>query len=152
MLDRFETFSTTIASINRCVQKIKANEMASIGMKGTQAMVLYSLGKEADGLTASELSLRCSEDKGAISRTIKELEDLEYVSFSEDTGKRAYRTKLLLTEKGRKALDFIDERVNKALDKIGGRMQEEEREAFYSSLEYIADNLKEYLHEMEISE
>lgn len=148
MIDRFETFSTTISFINRCIQKIKANEMASIGMKGTQAMCLYSLGKANEGLTASQLCLRCREDKGAISRTIKELEDLGYVSFSENTGKRAYRTKLVLTEKGRKALGFIDERVNKVLDRVGGDMKEDERKAFYDSLEYIADNLKLYVQEM----
>ncbi len=145
MLDRFETFSTTIAMINRCVQKIKTREMTSIGMKGAHVMCLYTLGKESGGLTASQLCIKCGEDKAAISRTIKELIKLKYIKHISSTGKRAYRTKLILTEKGKEALIFVEDRVNKALEVIGGNLKDDERKAFYSSLKLIAANLKQYV-------
>ena len=73
MFDRFETFATTIATINRYVQKIKSMEMKTLGLKGTHVMCLYSLGKHPEGLTATQLCRLCGEDKAAISRTITEL-------------------------------------------------------------------------------
>lgn len=64
MFDRFETFATTIATINRYVQKIKSMEMKTLGLKGTHVMCLYSLGKHPEGLTATQLCRLCGEDKG----------------------------------------------------------------------------------------
>lgn len=91
MENRFETFATTVVSINRIVQKIKTNVMNEYGLKGTHGMCLYMLGKEAKGLTSAQLSQLIKEDKAAVSRAIHELHEQDYINIDEhDSMKRAY--------------------------------------------------------------
>lgn len=143
-MDRFETFATTILMIHRCIQKIKDREMLLYGLKGTHVMCLYSLGKEPEGLTASELCSICGEDKAAISRTVSDLTDKEFVSLNTDGQKRAYRTKVLLTEKGKNVIAYINERIEIALRSVGEGLSDSQRNSFYSSLSLIANNLMKY--------
>lgn len=145
MEDRFETFAHTVAQLNRAIQKIKSSEMQEIGLKGTHTMCLYYLGKHPDGLTGAELSSLCHEDKAAISRSIAELEALLLIRSAGGSGKREYRAKLLLTEKGEATACYINEKISEFLAIGGAGLTEEEREQFYSCLRLIAGNLKHYL-------
>ena len=145
MYDRFETFATTIASINRSVQKIKSQEMKALGLKGTHAMCLYSLGKHPDGLTATQLCRLCGEDKAAISRTISELTEKEYIITDSPANKRVYRAKIFLTEKGRRSFSYISRRIDHVLDIVGAGLTPRQRNDFYRSLSLIAGNLKLYM-------
>lgn len=150
MEDRFETFAHTVAQLNRAVQKIKSLEMQEIGLKGTHTMCLYYLGKHPNGLTSAELSSLCHEDKAAISRSITELEALSLIRSTGGSGKREYRAKLLLTEKGKNTAHYINEKISEFLAIGGAGLTEEEREQFYSCLRLIACNLKRYLDAEEI--
>lgn len=145
MLDRFETFATTIATINRYVQKIKSMEMKTLGLKGTHVMCLYSLGKHPEGLTATQLCRFCGEDKAAISRTITELTEKDFVHSEASREKRAYRAKISLTEKGKSTMGYINDRVNHAVDVVGNGLTDNQRETFYQALSLICDNLKIYI-------
>ncbi len=145
MYDRFEKFSISIAQLNRYVQKIKSMEMTDLGLKGNHTMCLYYLGRNINGLTSSELCNLCKEDKAAISRTISELIDLDIVKADSTEGKRDYRTKLHLTTKGFETLDKIDVKIQKAVDIGGNGLSEEQREAFYHTLDIIAENLEKML-------
>lgn len=148
MDDRFETFAHTIAQLNRAIQKIKSMEMSEIGLKGTYTMCLYYLGKHPEGLTSAELSQLCHEDKAAISRSISALEADELIQGS-GHGKRKYRDKLFLTERGSEIARYIREKILEFLDIGGAGLTEEEREQFYSYLRLIAGNLNRYLEEGE---
>lgn len=145
MFDRFETFATTIATINRYVQKIKSMEMKTLGLKGTHVMCLYSLGKYPEGLTATQLCQFCGEDKAAISRTITELTEKDFVRSEASREKRAYRARIFLTEKGKSTMDYINDRVNHAVDVVGNGLTDDQRETFYQALSLICDNLKIYI-------
>lgn len=145
MTDRFETFATTIASINRHIQKIKDTEMRALGLRGIHVMCLYRLGKEPEGLTASQLCALCGEDKAAISRTIKDLTAQGYIHPDEQMGKRAYRTKLFLTEKGQAAIAYMTGRVEAILDAVSEGKSEEQRASFYAALTQIEKNLRSQL-------
>lgn len=144
MTDRFETFAMTISVMNRCIQKIKAREMAAVGLKSTHTMCLYSLGKAGEGLTAAQLCDICKEDKAAISRSVNELVQRGYVSLDMKSAKRAYRTKILLTPKGRETVEYINRRVEQAMDAVGEGLDENQRELFYNSLSLIAEKLQGY--------
>lgn len=145
MIDRFETFATTIASINRCVHKIKTHEMQALGLKGTHGMCLYILGKSSSGLTSTQLCKKVNEDKAAVSRAVSELMEKGYVYSDIDEDKRAYRAKIMLTNQGEEALAYINGRVDQALDIIGDGLDEEKRRIFYESLALIAKNLNAYV-------
>ena len=71
MENRFETFSGSIVQLNRCLQKIKDLEMRRLGLRANHAMCLYYLGRHPEGLTATQLTDLCREDKAAISRRAK---------------------------------------------------------------------------------
>lgn len=145
MENRFTTFTTTISLLQRYVQRIKSAEMSTVGLKGTHVMYLYNLGQQEEGLTASELCRLCGEDKAAISRATNELVEKGYIWVDARREKRAYRTKIHLTEKGIEALSFIEDRVNHVLDAVGEGMTEEKRQEFYQALAIISNNLKRYL-------
>lgn len=144
MTDRFETFAMTISAMNRCIQKIKAREMEAVGLKSTHVMCLYSLGKAEEGLTAARLCDICKEDKAAISRAVNELVKKGYAGLDMGEEKRAYRTKILLTPKGREIVRYINRRIEQALDTVGEGMDENQREQFYHSLSLIGENLQRY--------
>ncbi len=148
MLDRFETFATTVALMNRCVQRIKAREMDALRLKGTHVMCLYCLGKRQEGMTASQLCKACGEDKAAISRTVAELAKRGHVSLPQETDKRAYRAYIRLTDKGKETLAYINERVARALDAVGEVLDEKQREDFYQSMTKIAERLRRYTEEL----
>lgn len=141
-MDRFETFLTTIALISRSIQRIKSQEMASLGLKGAHVMCLYNLGKHAEGLTGTQLSALCGEDKAAISRTTADLMEKGLIYSTQEGEKRAYRAKLLLTAQGQQAISYINTRVEAILDTASKGLTEEMRSRMYSALNLIAENLQ----------
>lgn len=142
--DRFETFATAVAQINRCLQKIKAAEMDAVGLRSAHVMCLYALGKERAGLTAAQLCRTCREDKAAVSRSVNELAEKGYIRLEERPGGRAYRAKIFLTERGEDIVRYINGRVDRALDAVGEVLDDGRRSAFYSALTQIADRLERY--------
>lgn len=142
MFDRFEKFALTIAQLNRYVQKIKNMEMTEMGLKGNHTMCLYYLGRNSEGLTSTELCTLCKEDKAAVSRTVTELERLEMIKPDDTDGKREYRTKLHLTEKGENTVRMIDAKVKGIVDMGGSGLTNEERETLYHALDVITENLQ----------
>ena len=99
MRQRYETFTALILNISRCVQKIKNEEMEALGLKGRQVQCLFALYNSEDGASVTTLCELCGEDKGMISRTLKDLtaRGLAYVDEQKD---RKYRNPVKLTEKG----------------------------------------------------
>lgn len=148
--DRFETFVTTIAQINRSIQKIKDLEMSGVHLKGAYAVLLHLLGRSPDGLTAAQLCDASGEDKAAISRALAALTADGYIVASPATaaaGKRAYRTRMTLTERGREVLAYVNSRSDFAVASVGNELSEGDRAMLYRSLATIADNLKTYISE-----
>ncbi len=144
MYDRFEKFAITIAQLNRYVQKIKSMEMTDLGLKGNHTMCLYYMGRNINGLTSSELCNLCKEDKAAISRTVAELENIGLIKAEDTDGKKEYRTKLHLTNEGCKVVDKIDAKIEKAVNIGGNGLDDNQREAFYATLDIIAENLENF--------
>lgn len=137
---RFETFTLLIAGINRCIRKIKSEEMAGFDLKSPHVSCLYYLYK-SESLTASELCDVCEEDKANISRSIKHLEENGYLVCLTKMQKR-YQSPLILTEKGRRVGEYINERVNRVLEGVSNSISEEERAILYRSLAAIQTNLQ----------
>ena len=121
MQDRFERFVVSITELHRYLQKLKELEMGQLDLKAGYTMCLYHLGKHPEGLTATQLTELCKEDKAAISRTLSQLSAKGLVSCELPENKRSYRTLYYLTE---------EQRVN-----------------LYDSLERISHNLEQYLAE-----
>lgn len=144
MIERFEQFTTTITQIYKNLQKVKMQEMADLDLRGTHVMCLFQLNRHKDGLTVTQLSSLCGEDKAATSRTVSELIQKELVTT--DTSKK-YRAPIMLTEKGQEAANHVDKMAAQAVQTCGQGLTDEERESFYRSLSIISENLKNYLDE-----
>ena len=136
MLNRFIKFSYLIGSIHKSVQKILADEMAKYGLKGAYAQYLLTLYKSNEKMNLVELTEKCDNDKAAVSRAVGDMIEKGLILKENDS----YRAGLLLTDEGIKAAEFVCERAKIAVEAAG--VTEEERDAFYSSLEKLEQNLK----------
>ena len=139
MEERFETFTILIAKASRCIYKIKSGEMAEYNLKSSHVSCLYYIYKE-NSLTAKELCDLCSEDKANISRTIKFLENNDYLVCETNTPQR-YQSPFRLTNKGIEIAEFITKKIDSILEKASEGLAEEDRKIMYHGLSLVNNNL-----------
>ena len=140
MEGRFETFTVLISSINRCIKKIKAEEMAEYDLKSIHVSCLYYLHKN-ESLTAKKLCELCDEDKANISRSLEYLEERGYLTCDTKTQKR-YNSPLNITEKGARVADIISAKIDRVLEEASIGLSEQSRKTMYESLAMISENLQ----------
>ena len=145
MEERFETFTILINRINRNVRKIKNKEMAEYGLKSIHVSCLHYLGRQ-EGLSPTQLSEECEEDKAAVSRALDYLESQGFVETRPQSDKR-YKCPIVLTDKGRRANTLINSKIEAVLTEVNDSLTEEERELFYRSLSAISNKLDEISQE-----
>lgn len=143
LIERFEAFTTSVTKAYKCIQKIKFTEAERIGLKANHVMYMYYLGKNPEGLTATELCKLCIEDKAAVSRTIVDLTEKGFVKPSEIDSGRKYRTKIMLTKEGNEINKKLNEAIAIAVNKASSSLSESDRENFYRVFFYITDNLED---------
>jgi DNA-binding MarR family transcriptional regulator len=141
MLDRYEQFSYSIYNIYRHIMKIEREEMEKYGLRGSYAQYLVVMTRFPDGITSSKLSEICDRDKAAISRIVVEMEKKGLITRENEKG-NFYRAKLILTDEGIKAAQFVCERADKAVSEAGRGLSDEDRKIFYGSLAIIEANLR----------
>lgn len=140
MKKRYEQFTGFILNISRYIQKIKNEEMTKLGLKGKQVHCLFVLYNLEEGANITKLAEICEEDKGAMSRTVKELETNKLI-YIEDNKNQKYKNHLKLTEKGIEAAQFIDTKILQIMEEASIGLSNEDREILYSSLNLISNNL-----------
>lgn len=143
MLDRFDAFIRGITICYKSIQKIKLIEMTEFGLKGTHTMCIFYLKHHEEGLTAAQLCNLCSEDKAAISRSLSELSDRNYIYTDNDENKKKYRAIIHLTDAGKEVADKLDSLVAQWVEAGGEGLSEDERDSFYYALNIISENLKD---------
>lgn len=141
MLDRFEHFSYSISNIYRHMMKIERIEMEKYGLRGSYVQYLIAMKRFPEGMTSAKLCEVCDKDKAAISRIVAEMESKGLVKRENDKN-NLYRAKLMLTEEGCKAADFVCERAEKAVFSAGRGLDEEDRKIFYGALAIFEANLR----------
>ena len=141
MLNRFARFSLAISEIDRCWHKLVAEEMAKYDLNSPHAIYLNVLYQYEDGITAAKLGELCCKNKADVSRMVAILEKKGLVTKNAVGGNR-YRAKLLLTDAGKKAAEYVRDRAVVAVEQAGSGMTDEEREVFYRCLEQITQNLQ----------
>lgn len=142
LIERFETFTTSVTKAYKCIQKIKLAETERMGLKANHVMYLHYLGKNPEGLIATELCKLCIEDKAAVSRTIVDLTEKGFIKQNETDSNRKYRIKVMLTTKGMEINKQLNEAIAIAVSKAASSLNETERENFYRVFFYITDNLE----------
>lgn len=140
MQERFKNFTVLIAKINRCIKKIKTEEMQEFNLKSPHVSCLYYLYKESS-LTAKELGDICQEDKASLSRSLEYLEKCNFIECNSNLKKR-YKSSLELTEKGKNIATIIAEKIDNILNFASEGLTEEKRIILYESLNLISKNLE----------
>ena len=145
MVSRFEKFSASIFTVFRYVQHLETEEMEKYGMKGSFAQYLLVMERCPEGITAAKLGKLCDKDKAAVSRALTEMQEKGLVRRVENGG--SYRAPLTLTEQGKAAAEFVQQRAKIAVEAAGAGLDEENRRIMYESLDLIAANLKRICEE-----
>ena len=147
MINRFEQFSQVISGIHRYIQKLQRNEMVKRGYKGAFAQYLVTLNRIEEGLTSKELCEVCDKDKAAVSRIIAEMEEKGLVQRPKKAV-RGYRSKITLTEEGKKTADYFYERSRLAVQSLSdSSITDEQKENFYLTLNMIYEQLRKVREE-----
>ena len=139
MQERFKNFTILVSNINRCIHKIKTEEMADFNLKSSHVSCLYYIYKE-NSLTAKELCSLCGEDKANISRAIKFLESNRYLVCNSNLKKR-YQTPFKLTDKGNQVGKYIADKIDSLLNRASEGLTDECREIMYYGLNLVNENL-----------
>lgn len=140
-MNRFEQFSYMISGINRHIQKIERDEMIKYGYKGAFAQYLVALRRYPEGITSAKLCEICDKDKAAISRVLTEMQEKGLI-LRETQSDHRYNALIKLTAEGLKAAAYVDERAQAAIEAVGNEMTDENRAAFYATLDFIAAKLQ----------
>ena len=140
-MNRFEQFSYVISGINRHIQKIERDEMIKYGYKGAFAQYLVAIRRFPEGLTSAKLCEICDKDKAAVSRVLNEMQEKGLI-LRENTGDNRYNALIKLTDEGFRAVAYVDERAEAAIEAIGNEMSDEKRAEFYATLNFIASKLQ----------
>lgn len=143
MENRFAEFTLLVSNVTRAINKIKNVEMAKFGLKGTQVNCLFYIYTSNASLSAKDICVMCEEDKAAVSRSLKELEQSGYLVSSKEEGKRKYNSVLSLTEKGKEIGSTIITKIEEILNYKDGYLSNEELKSFYSTFGKIYKHLKE---------
>lgn len=140
MEDLYTDFTISILRLNKLVQKIKTDEIRKVGLKPIHVSCGYYLHKNPQGLTAKEICELSLEDKAAISRALKTLQDKGYVKYA-PYGRNEI---VQLTDEGKKFANHICERVSEAVSTCSISLTADERKFLYKALSDIADRLESY--------
>jgi len=146
MIDRFEQFVSYVSAIHRDIQKIEREEMVKYGLKGAYAQYLVAMHRYPEGITAAELCEVCGKDKAAVSRALSEMESKGLI-VKHCSHDNQYRARLVLTEAGMDAADYVCRKAVAAVQIAGQDLDDETRTILYRSLRGVAAQLQKISEE-----
>ncbi len=147
MEERFQAFTVLVSNLNRCIYKIKTEEMAEYNLKSSHVSCIYYIYRYGS-LTPKELCDLCGEDKANISRALKYLEENHYLIINNDSNKK-YQRPIVLTENGVKIGKHLSEKTNEILSIASEGLSEEKRNIMYEGLSLINNRLNKICDEYE---
>ena len=145
MEERFQEFTVLVSNLNRCIYRLKTEEMAEHNLKSSHLSCIYYIYKYGS-LTAKQLCELCREDKANISRALKYLEENSYLTVNTKSNKKFQRY-IELTYTGYKIGKDISLRVNEILNYVNQGLSPEHLKIMYQGLNIINDRLNELCEE-----
>lgn len=142
MLERFEKFTNTVYEIQRCWNRIAAEEMEFYGLKGAYAVYLIAMYRRPEGITAAQLGQLCARDKADVSRAVAVMESRGIIKKESGSG-NLYRARLTLTEYGLAITSSVVKKAEAAENIAGRGLSDSERAVLYSALFRVSENMQE---------
>ena len=141
MEKRLDYISVSIASVYRGIQRSNSEALAEFGMNNIHAICIYAVGSKP-GISATEICKSTATDKAAVSKSIKSLIDDGYIERP-ILSKRAYRSGIYLTEKGKELFDVVKKRLEEKSSKVFKNVNDREFKVLVQTLNHIASNFEE---------
>ncbi len=139
-LNRFEEFTYIISKIYRSIQKIKLEELQKYELKGSHMSYVYFIGNSEEGLSFKEISDLSPDNKGLVSRNLKQLERRNII-FKEIENDKVYKGKFKLSLKGKEVFTNITKKTEELCEYVYLDNKELEIEDFYANLNKISEKL-----------
>lgn len=149
MLERYEEFTTKINLAYKYIMKIKTHEMNNLDLKAANLNVIFYLGKNPDGRTASELCWLCKEDKAWISKNLNYLKKKKLIEKHNEDKDKKYRAKYYLTQEGMDVYNEIVNIISFISNTCAAGCTSEELDIFYNVFSKIIGNLSEFYNRIE---
>ena len=141
--ERFEEFSSLISGVHGNIQKLKARYTTQLNLKAVHVFWLYLLRTHPEGMSASELAAAGQSNRSLVSREIDELFDKGIIFTQDNSDKRRYGWKLMLTSKGKQLADVISAVVTSIQNTVSRDIPEEDLTTFYHTLRVLANGFEE---------
>lgn len=143
--ERFSPFVLYIERISKNIKRIADIKMEPYGLRSSHVMCILQLAKNEGGLSSSALAEACGVDKAFISRITNELMDKEYIKKDEENAVGIYKTKLILTEKGKEINKIIVGILEECFLTVDARLTQKKLGVFYDVLEKVDNGIAELL-------
>ena len=137
---RFTRFILLMDGIQKCIQKLRLDRAADLGVKSVHVFWILHLWDHPEGLSATELASKSMVDRSLVSREIVDLAKRGYVTLAASEGKRKYNSRITLTEQGVALARRINDVAENVRTDVNEGTTEEELTAFYITLEKMHRN------------
>lgn len=139
MIDLANNLVRHIGTLNRFMMRALDIEMAPLGMGSGRFSYLFML-YISEGITQQEMAFRLQADKGAVARTLAQLEEQGYVRRESDPSDKRV-TRVYLTPKARALQSHLEAAVERIIDQLSASLGADEPDALRSTLELMAQSL-----------
>lgn len=119
MIDLADNLVRQIGLLYRAMMKALETETAPLGIGSGRISYLFMLYIN-EGMTQQEMANRLQADKGAVARTLAQLEEQGFVSRRRDSADKRV-TRVYLTDKSK----ALQSDLEKAVERVISRLQEE---------------------------
>ena len=140
----FIRLSNVITAVQKNLERIKTDRARPLNLKNGEALMMFVLYENPEGMSAEELSRICNLDRSLISRSVQSLSEKGLIVWQEKPdGKRRYGTKLTLSEQGMKAGAMVHHHANEVQAFLDEGIPKKDLEIMYNTLNKLCSRFEE---------
>ena len=139
MIDLADNLVRQIGLLYRTMMKALETETAPLGIGSGRISYLFMLYIN-EGLTQQEMANRLQADKGAVARTLAQLEDQGYVSRRRDPADKRI-TRVYLTDKSKALQGDLEKAVERVITRLKENIAVNEQDNINTQLKQMLEAL-----------
>lgn len=138
-------FRNTILTLNHNVDLLVKKTANNYGYSSKACNLIYFI-KLHDGLTLNELCNKLNDDKGNLSRLIKELIDLGFLNKKKEVDDKR-KTYIHITREGEEMINKVKDECSKNIDELLSIYTDAERKIFVNLMKKLDTHITYLLKE-----
>ena len=144
--ERLLKFLSVFGLLQKQISRLRSLAMERAGLKSSDLPVLIALDLKKEGLKMEEIVAKTQTDKAQISRTVRGLLEQGMI---EKQGGGKYKNRYLLTEKGSRLMDKINQVIELVFEEAHGTLDDEIWSHFYHLCKSLDAQIEETLEHPE---